>query len=60
VETLVPRLCMVPGGACSLYPGDAGYEDNDPDRAGPRHRLWLLGSDWRYERDLPGGRVTCP
>ena len=59
-ETFIPRLCLVPGGACSLYAGDAGYEDGDPDRSGPLHRLWLLESGWRYERDLSGGRVTCP
>lgn len=49
-ETFVPRLHMVPGGACTLYTDDAGYEDGDVDRPGPRHRLWILESGWRYER----------
>ena len=31
-----------------LLPVDA--EPKDPDRPGPRHRLWMLESGWRYER----------
>jgi 8-oxo-dGTP pyrophosphatase MutT (NUDIX family) len=45
-----PRICNIEGGACSLYEGDAGWEVNDPDATGARHRLWLLDSGWRYER----------
>ncbi len=45
-----PRICNIEGGACSLYEGDAGWATSDPDASGPRHRLWLLGSGWRYER----------
>jgi 8-oxo-dGTP pyrophosphatase MutT (NUDIX family) len=48
--TFTPRICMVDGGACSLYEGDAGYESNQADRPGSRHRLWLLDSGWRYEK----------
>jgi len=48
--TFAPHVCMVEGGACSLYAGDAGYENRDPERPGPRHRLWLNGPEWRYER----------
>jgi hypothetical protein len=33
-----------------LYPGDAGYEANDPTRSGARHRILALASGWRYER----------
>lgn len=50
VETFMPRLCIVPDGACVLYSGDVGYDDWDPERPGPRHRLWMYESDWRYER----------
>jgi len=39
-----------------LYPGDAGYDAQDADRPGPRHRLWALAGGWRYERDLAGAR----
>lgn len=46
-----PRICNIEGGACSLYEGDAGWEAFDPDAPGPRHRLWLLKSGWRYERE---------
>lgn len=45
----VPRILEIPGGRCSLYPGDAGYAARDLNRAGPRHRLWMNGKPWRYE-----------
>jgi 8-oxo-dGTP pyrophosphatase MutT (NUDIX family) len=45
-----PHVCRVEGGACMLYPGDAGYEASDPASEGPRHRLWALPAGWRYER----------
>ncbi len=45
-----PRICKIEGGACSLYEGDAGWQASDAEAAGPRHRLWLLDSGWRYER----------
>jgi 8-oxo-dGTP pyrophosphatase MutT (NUDIX family) len=51
--TFRPRLCPVPEGGCMLYPGDAGYDDLDVERPGPRHRLWTLPSGFRYERQ-PG------
>jgi 8-oxo-dGTP pyrophosphatase MutT (NUDIX family) len=44
-----PRLVLVTGGACTLYAGDAGYDSGDADRPGPRHRLWMLESGWRYD-----------
>jgi 8-oxo-dGTP pyrophosphatase MutT (NUDIX family) len=48
--TFRPRIHRTPEGAVMLYPGDAGYEANDPTRAGPRHRILALASGWRYER----------
>ena len=48
----LPRVVRVEGGACSLYPDDAGWELRDPARAGTRNRLWMLESGWRYEREL--------
>ena len=48
----LPRVVRVDGGACSLYPSDAGWEHRDPARPGPRHRLWMLDSGWRYEREF--------
>lgn len=49
-RTFTPRICLIEGGACSLYEGDAGYEHDDPERPGARHRLWITGDDWKYER----------
>jgi 8-oxo-dGTP pyrophosphatase MutT (NUDIX family) len=50
IEEFVPRVCLVPEGACSLYAGDAAYENGQVDQPGPRHRLWMLESGWRYEK----------
>jgi 8-oxo-dGTP pyrophosphatase MutT (NUDIX family) len=47
----LPRVVRIPGGACSLYPADAGWEERDPERPGPRHRLVMLGTDWSYLRE---------
>ena len=33
-----------------VYAGDAAYEGGDLESPGPRHRLWILASGWRYER----------
>lgn len=49
-EVFEPRLHIIPGGACTLYVDDAGYDDGDVDRPGPRHRLWMVEEGWRYER----------
>jgi len=48
--TFRPRICSTTDGGCILYPCDAGYEDGDVERPGPRHRLWVLPDGWRYER----------
>jgi 8-oxo-dGTP pyrophosphatase MutT (NUDIX family) len=50
LQSFIPRICRVPGGACSLYEGDAGYASGNAEIAGPRHRLWMMGTEWRYER----------
>lgn len=50
-EYFVTRFALVEGGAVALYHGDAGLPDLDPDRAGGRHRLWMMSDGWRYERD---------
>ncbi|MCU1463043.1 MAG: ADP-ribose pyrophosphatase [Acidimicrobiales bacterium] len=34
----------------AVWRGDAGYDDGDLAKAGPRHRLWMLPDGWRYER----------
>jgi 8-oxo-dGTP pyrophosphatase MutT (NUDIX family) len=50
-EYFVTNIARAEGGGVALWHGDAGYEDGDPDRPGPRHRLWMLRDGWRYERD---------
>ena len=45
-----PCVCPVENGFCMLYPGDAGYEANDPEAPGARHRMWSLDGRFRYER----------
>jgi len=50
LEHFEPRVCLVPAGACSLYAGDSAYDTGEVDAPGPRHRLWMLDSGWRYER----------
>ena len=49
-----PRICRVAGGACMLYPGDAGYEAGDPDAPGARHRLWALAGGLALRAELSG------
>jgi hypothetical protein len=43
------RWCTVEGGAVAMWEGDAGYETSAVDVEGPRHRLWMLESGWRFE-----------
>lgn len=50
-DFFLPRLHWISGGACALYGGDAAYESGELECAGPRHRLWMIGGGWRYERD---------
>jgi 8-oxo-dGTP pyrophosphatase MutT (NUDIX family) len=56
LPTFRPRIVRIGEGAVMLYPGDAGYDAQDAERPGPRHRLWALAEGWRYERDLAGAR----
>lgn len=49
-EWFATRFAKVEGGAAALYHGDAGYDTEDADAEGPRHRLWMLPDGWRYER----------
>lgn len=46
----VPRPQPVADGLLSLYHGDVAYEGGPLDLPGPRHRLHMLKSGWRYER----------
>jgi 8-oxo-dGTP pyrophosphatase MutT (NUDIX family) len=53
-QVYVPRQQPVSDGFVSLYRGDAAYEDGEVERPGPRHRLHMRASGWRYER--PSGQ----
>jgi 8-oxo-dGTP pyrophosphatase MutT (NUDIX family) len=49
-EFFETHIARVGGGIAALWEGDAGYETSDGDAPGPRHRLWMLPTGWRYER----------
>jgi 8-oxo-dGTP pyrophosphatase MutT (NUDIX family) len=49
-ERYTTHIAVVDGGVVALWHGDAGYDDDDADRPGPRHRLWMLDEGWRFER----------
>ncbi|HEX5587834.1 MAG TPA: NUDIX hydrolase [Acidimicrobiia bacterium] len=38
------------GVTVAMWDGDAGYDDGDPERPGPRHRLWLHRDGWEFEQ----------
>jgi 8-oxo-dGTP pyrophosphatase MutT (NUDIX family) len=42
------------GLSVAVWQGDAGYDDSDVDRPGPRRRLWLDPAGWRVEVTGPG------
>lgn len=46
----LPRPHEVEDGLLSLYQGDAAYEGGPVDVPGPRHRLHMRTSGWRYEK----------
>src|SRR5262245_43424622 len=46
------RIHRTPEGAVMLYPGDAGYDANDPGLAGPRHRILALPGGWKYQAEV--------
>ena len=49
-ERLLEHLHDLADGSVALYHQDVAYDDGQLDRAGPRHRLWMVTSGWRYER----------
>ena len=50
-ERFETRFTPVDDGAVAVYAGDVAYDGGPLDAPGPRHRLWMLASGWRYERD---------
>ena len=49
-ESFTTKIARVDGGVAALWHGDAGYDSSDPSTVGPRHRLGMLKTSWRYER----------
>jgi hypothetical protein len=49
-ERFTTRIAKSAGGPVALWHGDAGYESGDAEAPGPRHRLAMLATGWRYER----------
>lgn len=50
-EYFSTHIAGVDDGGVALYHGDAGYETSDASAEGARHRLWMVSTGWRYERD---------
>jgi 8-oxo-dGTP pyrophosphatase MutT (NUDIX family) len=48
----VTRIGRAGGVPVSMWAGDAGYDDGDADRPGPRHRLLMGEGAWTLERDV--------
>jgi nitrogen fixation-related uncharacterized protein len=51
-DVYVTRMGRVEGIGVSMWAGDAGYEDGDAEKPGPRHRLLMDDRGWRLERDV--------
>ncbi len=47
-----PRMAFVEDGVCFLYAGDAGYDEEDLEAGGPRHRLYMIDDQLDYIREL--------
>jgi ADP-ribose pyrophosphatase YjhB (NUDIX family) len=45
-----PRMVLVDDGICFLYDGDAGYEGEELDIGGPRHRTYMINGQLQYIR----------
>jgi 8-oxo-dGTP pyrophosphatase MutT (NUDIX family) len=46
------RIVDLPDGQCSLYQEDEAYQHGDLDKPGPRHRLWMRTTEWKYEKQF--------
>jgi 8-oxo-dGTP pyrophosphatase MutT (NUDIX family) len=50
-ERFFTRIAASEQGPVAVWSPDAAHESGDLDAPGPRHRLWMLPTVWRYERD---------
>ncbi len=46
------HIAMGEGGPIALWQGDAGWDETDATKPGPRHRLSMSGDHWTYQREL--------
>lgn len=53
-EHFTTKAALTQEGVVAMWHGDAGYDTGDPAAAGPRHRLWMVDTGWRYERSPDG------
>ncbi|WP_156750216.1 hypothetical protein [Mycobacterium sp. E2479] len=52
MEQYDSHVVRTESGYICLWRGDEGFEAGDPERAGARHRLYLVSDGpWRYERN---------
>ena len=47
-----PRMVFVEDGICFLYEGDAGYEVEELELPGPRHRTYMIDGQLEYIRQV--------
>ncbi len=50
-ERFETRIATGSDGPIALWHGDVAYASDDLEGEGPRHRLYMRASGWRYERD---------
>ncbi len=51
-EEMLGRIHPTEGGRVALYAEDCGYDTGRLACGGPRHRIWMLDTGWRYERNF--------
>ncbi len=51
-ERFETHIGISSSGPVALWFGDAGFEDSDADKPGPRHRLRMKDDQWSYERSF--------
>lgn len=52
VRHFLPRVNIVGNTVCMLYPGDCGYEAQDAQLEGARHRCVMAPDGWEYIRTI--------
>lgn len=44
------KIAKTDRGLAAMWSGDTGYDSDDPEAPGPRHRLWMSDDRWELER----------